>query len=143
MGLVPIFHGVVTEDGRLALAEAEGALRRGYLKGLAGRAVDVVVRPHREHRSDKQNKWHWGVAVPLIAHALGYDKHEHEDVHYALVAKCFGTHIDPILKQELPNVRSSALKTTQFSELMEWEVRWAAQELGIVVPLPNEAEMAA
>ena len=109
---------------------------------LAGVAVDVVVKKHRNKRSDRQNRWHWGIAVPLIAHELGYDKHEHEDVHYALVAKCFGTHWDDKLKQEIPNVRSSELTTAQFSELMEWEIRWAAQEYGIVVPLPNEAETA-
>ena len=76
----------------------------------------------------------------MIAHELGYDKHEHDDVHYALVAKCFGTHVK--LQQEIPNVRSSHLTTTQFSELMEWEVRFAAQELGVVVPLPNEGALA-
>jgi hypothetical protein len=143
MALVPIFHGAVTAEGKLQLDAAEALLRQGHLKTLAGRRVDVIVRVHRKRRSDAQNKWHWGIAVPLIAHALGYDKHEHEAVHYALVAKCFGTHFDPILKQEVPNVRSSMLKTTEFAELMEWEVRWAASEHGIVIPLPNEAEVAA
>lgn len=142
MALVPIFHGAVSAEGKLLFDQAEAGLRHGHLKTLAGRPVDVVVKLHRHHRSTAQNKWHWGIAVPLIAHALGYDKHEHDDVHYALVAKCFGTHFDPILKQEVPNVRSSALKTTEFSELMEWEVRWAASEHGIVIPLPNEAEVA-
>lgn len=139
MSLIPVFHGVVSDDGKLALADAERYLRQGYLKHLAGKPVDLIVRAHRNKRSDAQNKWHWGVAVPLIAHELGYDKHEHEDVHYALVAKCFGTRFDPKLKQEIPNVRSSQLTTVQFSELMEWEVRWAAQELGIQIPLPGEA----
>lgn len=141
MALVPIFHGHVSEDGeRLVLAEPERALRRGYLKQLAGKAVDVVVKLHRHKRSDRQNRWHWGIAVPLIAQELGYDKHEHEDVHYALVAKCFGTHFDDRLKQDVPNKRSSSLTTVEFSELMEWEVRYAASEWGLVIPLPNEAD---
>jgi hypothetical protein len=137
--LIPVFHGKVSDDGeRLELAENERNLRRGYLRQLAGQAVDVIVRRHRKRRSDAQNRYHWGIAVPLIAQELGYDKHEHEDVHYALVSKCFGTHLDAKLKQEIPNKRSSMLSTEEFSQLMEWEVRWAATELGIVVPLPNE-----
>lgn len=143
MALVPIFHAHISEDGqRVVFAEQERLLRRGYLKRLAGKAVDVLVRVHRNRRSDKQNRWHWGIAVPLIAQELGYDKHEHEDVHYALVAKCFGTHFDERLKQDVPNKRSSSLSTDEFSQLMEWEVRFAAQELGIVVPLPGESEAA-
>lgn len=143
MALVPVFHAEVSADGKLVPVEAERGRRRAYLQSLAGTQVEYVIRPHRRRRSDRQNRWHWGIAVPLIAVTLGYDRHEHEDVHYALVAKCFGTHVDPVLQQELPNKRSSALKTTEFSELMEWEVRWAAQELNLVIPLPNEAEMSA
>lgn len=139
MALVPIFHADVDKDGRLELARAEQARRRTYLQSLAGRSVDIIVKIHRDRRSDKQNRWWWGIAVPLIAHELGYDKHEHETVHYALVNLCFGTTPDPVMKQDIPNVRSSQLTTVQFSELMEWAVRWAAQEHGIEIPLPGEA----
>ncbi len=138
MALVPVFHGVVTK-GAILFSSQERALRHGWQKSLEGQSVDVVVKVHKDRRSDKQNRWHWGIAVPLIAYELGYDKHELEAVHYALVSKCFGVKQDKALG-EIPNVRSSHLTTTQFSELMEWEVRWAATELGIVVPLPDEAE---
>jgi len=142
MALTRVFHGTVSDDGeRLEWLATEALLRRGYLRQLAGKPVDVVITRHRQHRSDKQNRWHWGVAVQLIAQELGYDKHEYEDVHYALVAKCFGTHFDARLKQDVPNKRSSQLTTVEMSELMEWEVRFGAQELGIVIPLPNEAEI--
>lgn len=142
MGPIPVFHGEVSDDGRLLLAAAEQGLRLGYLKRLAGKPVEVIIRPQRKRRSDQQNRWHWGVAVPLIAQELGYEKHEHADVHYALVAKCFGTKFDPKLQQEIPHVRSSGLTTAQFSELMEWEVRFAATELGLVIPMPHEVEAA-
>lgn len=143
MGLIPVFAGEVTTDGRLLLAADERERRSGYLRRLAGKQVDVVVKAHRNKRSTKQNAWHWGVAVPLIAQELGYDKHDHERLHYALVSKCFGTTFDPVLQQEVPNVRSSKLKTAQFSELMEWEVRWAATELSITIPLPDDVEVIA
>jgi hypothetical protein len=142
MRLVPVFHGEVSADGRLMLLEVEQARRRSYLQSIAGKDVDVIVRVHRERRSDLQNRWWWGIAVPLIAQELGNDKHEHEAVHYALVAKCFGTTWNPALKQEIPNVRSSHLTTAQFSDLMAWVVRWAADEYNIVIPLPGESEAA-
>lgn len=138
MGVLPVFHGTVSADGRLVLDDDERLRRQGYLRTLAGKRVDVVVKPYHRRRSDPQNKWWWGIAVPLIAHELGYDKHEHEQLHYALVAKCFGTTTDQKLHQEIPNVRSSQMTTVQFSELMEWAVRWAAQDYGIEIPLPGE-----
>jgi hypothetical protein len=113
--------------------------RHGWLKSLEGQHVDVVVRAHRERRSDRQNKYWWGIVIPIISHELGYDKHEHDAVHYALVSKCFGVRQDAKLG-EVPNVRSSHLTTVQFTELIDWAVRWAATEYGIEVPLPNEGE---
>lgn len=132
----PVFHGVV-RDGAVQFEPRERALRHGWLKGLEGSDVDVIVRRHTRRRTADQNRYWWGVAVPLIAQELGYDKHEHEAVHYALVSKCFGVTQDKTLG-ELPKVRSSHLTTAQFSELMEWAVRWAATELGMQLPLPNE-----
>jgi hypothetical protein len=81
MAIVPVWHGRVTAEGRLELLETERFRRQGYLRSLAGQPVDVIVKVHRKHRSDQQNKWWWGIAVPLIAHELGYDKHEHEQLH--------------------------------------------------------------
>lgn len=106
---------------------------------LAGKRVEVVLRKPKSKRSLDQNAWWWGIAVPMIADELGYDKHEHDAVHYALVSKCFGVKQDPKLG-EVPNVRSSKLTVQQFAELMEWSVRWAAEYCGVVLPLPGEAE---
>jgi hypothetical protein len=139
---IPVFHGHIDESGRFGLMLQEAPARQAYFKTLAGCDVDITVRKHRNQRSLAQNAWWWGVAIPLIAEGLGYDQHEHEDVHYALVAKCFGTHHDEKLQQELPNKRSSDLTTDEFSTLMEWGVRFAATEFGIVVPLPDESEAA-
>lgn len=141
MARIPIFHGKISDDGtRLELADNERHVRQNYLRRLAGKDVDVVVKVHRNQRSLDQNSWHWGVAIPIIADGLGYDKHEHDQLHYALVDLCFGTTFDARVGREVPNVRSSLTDTKTFSEFMEWEVRWAASEHGIVVPLPNESE---
>ncbi len=144
MKAVPVITGTVSANGRLQFTEAE---RRGldvWLSTLIGRPVDITIKVHRNTRSLSQNAWWWSIAVPMIAEAMGYDHHEHEQVHYALVAKCFGTTRDEVSGLDVPNVRSSQLTTVQFGELMEWAVRFAAQTWpGLVIPLPGEADVAA
>ena len=140
MALTPVFTAEVSETGKLELPATTRRDFARYVKTLKGKRVVVSVKEDRPTRSQAANRWWWGVCVPLIAYELGYDKHEHERVHYALVSKCFGVTIDPKLGTEVPNVRSSKLNTAQFSELMEWAVRFAATEWGIVIPLPGEAE---
>lgn len=113
----------------------------GIVKALAGKRIELVIRKPKSKRSLDQNAWWWGVAVPMIAESLGYDRHEYEQVHYALVSKCFGVRHDPRLG-EVPNARSSQLTVQEFADLMDWSVRWAAEFCGVVLPLPNEANAA-
>jgi hypothetical protein len=101
----------------------------------------VEIRSVQPTRTLGQNAWVWGVAYPAIADALGYEPHEHEDVHYGLVAKWGGEHFDKRLGMMVPNKRSSKLTTKEFSDYMEWLVRYAAKECGgVVIPLPDEGE---
>ena len=136
---IPIWAATVTKEGILRVEDRDRFHR--YVRGLTGAQVEVVVRKRKSQRSLDQNAWAWGVAYPIIAGELGYDQHEHEDLHYALVAKCFGEHFDKRIGAMVPNKRSSKLTTAEFSSYMEWLVRFAATELGgIVVPLPGESE---
>jgi hypothetical protein len=134
--VTPVFTGRVLPGGLLVIDRRADYAR--HVRSLHGRFVEVIVRKQRTKRSLAQNAWHWAIAVPLIAEALGYDKHEHDQVHYALVAKCFGTTANAKTGLDVPKARSSHLTTEQFSELMEWEVRFAAEFLDVLVPLPNE-----
>ena len=131
-------YAMVRHDGRgLKLGPNE----RARLLDLAGKPV--VIKARTSKRSLDQNAYVWGVAYPIIAESLGYDLHEHEDLHYALVAKCFGEHFDKRVGAMVPNKRSSKMTTAEFSTYMEWLVRFAATDLGgIVVPLPGESEVA-
>lgn len=115
--------------------------QRERLRALAGKPVEIA--PVKSRRSLDQNAWLWGVAYPIIAVELGYDRHEHDALHYGLVAKCFGEHFDKRMGAMVPNKRSSTLTTKECSEYMEWLVRFAANDLGgIQVPLPGEGEAA-
>ncbi len=139
MSATPVFRGTVNAGGTLALERPIDF--RKYLHQLKEKRVEVVVRRAKTKRSLEQNAWIWGVAYPLLAETLGYDYEERDALHYALVAKCFGTDYDERLKVDLPRKRSSRLSTKEFSEYMEWLVRFAAKEFDCVIPLPGEVEV--
>lgn len=142
MNQAPIFSGSVTADGVLVLADAERSRRAAHLRRLAGTSVDVIIRKRKSKRSLAQNAWIWAVAYPLLAESWGYDRHEREGMHYALIGKCFGLKWNEKLQMAVPVARSSKLSTKAFSEYMEWLIRFAAAD-GIVIPLPGEADIAA
>ena len=108
------------------------------MRQLAGEQVEWTLRKKRTQRSLDQNAAWWGLIVPAIAEEVGYDRSEYDECHYALVARFFGTHTDKITGATVPNARSSKLSTKEFSELIDGTVKWAAQELGIVVPMPDD-----
>ena len=139
---VPVWRGRVTDDGRLTLDSMQAQDRRSYLRGLIGKAVEVVVRVHRKRRSVDQNAWLWGPAYDVLGETLGYDVHERDQMHYAILAEYFGTAYDPRSGREWPARTSSGLTTKEFSDFMEWLVRWAAMEHGVVIPFPDESERA-
>lgn len=134
----PVLTGRFNDHGQLCFSPEERVQYDARGKELAGKRVTLKVDVLRNTRSLRQNAWIWGVAYPLIAETIGYDRHEHDEMHYALVAKCFGTHTDEKLGAEVPNVRSSKLDTKEFGEYMEWLVRFAAQQWSCVIPLPDE-----
>jgi hypothetical protein len=137
---VPAFPAEVNEAGLLVISKTQRQEMARWCRTLKGEQVDVIVQKRTRKRSHAQNAWHWGVAVPKITAAADMDPNDAKDcelVHYGLVAKCFGTTVHEQLGP-LPNARSSKLTTQQFSYLMEWEVRFAADEYGLYVPMPDD-----
>lgn len=140
MKRAPIFSAVVDAEAVLHLEPTEREGRKAHLSTLRNKRVSVEIKEWKSQRSLDQNAWIWGVAYPVIAEELGYETHEHEELHYALIAKCFGEHFDKRIGAMVPNKRSSKLTTKEFSDYMEWLVRFAAKDLGgILVPLPGES----
>lgn len=111
------------------------------LRALEGKRVELIVRERKSTRSAAQLAWHWAVAIPLMAQTLGYDRNEHEKLHYALVEKFGGTEFDARMGTAIPKITASRqMNTKVFSEFVAWEVGWAAEYLGIVIPLPDERD---
>ncbi len=131
----PQFHGEV-KGGRIKF-DNRPVLDR-LLATLEGKRIVVSVKEDRKRRSLRQNAFWWGVVIPEIADEIGYDRHEHEALHYELVKVWAGSHRNEKTGLDLPNKRSSELSTEEFSDLLEWAVRFAAEKLGMFILMPSD-----
>ena len=126
----PLFKGVV-EGGQLKLDNRE--LFRSYCKNFDGKdvVVSIVEDKPGKLRTLRENKYYWGVVIPILGSNLGYDKDDmHEALKWHFLRDDFGT---------LPTCKSSAkLTTTEFEDWMVAVRRWAAVEFGLNIPAPNE-----
>lgn len=132
MKLTPIHKGEV-KNGVLRFADR---LRFDeWLKGLDG-TVDVLVRPSRKPRSNQENNYYWGVIVQMIADHLGLSP---EDVHHELrrmfLRKDDGTKAFAITRS------TTELFTVEAEDFYSKCRMWAAQELNLYIPLPNEVAL--
>jgi hypothetical protein len=140
------FRAYVDDAGHFALDNTR--LFRAFVRQFKGQEIDVEVKKRTRQRSHAQNNWLWGVALPLIAEYLGYDHHEHERLHYDLLSVRFGTVavaplVDGAQPRIVPKKTSSELTTAEFTEYMEWLLRFAADKWGVVLPLPDERQIGA
>ncbi len=137
MAQVPIFHGRVTEDGRLDLLDTERDRRRMYLRTLAGKHVEVVVRKVRVQRSVDQNAYLHVGPFPVLAEELGYDSIE--ELKLALMGECWGYHRDRVSGRDLPiKPHTSDMTVEECTHFIDWLIPWAQVNYNIRVPLPNE-----
>lgn len=137
MASFPVFHGAVTADGLLELNADEKLLRRSYLRQLAGRRVDVVVRPERVQRSLDQNGYLHAHPFPLLAEHLGDSI---EGTKLALMGECWGWKTSPVTGAQVPvKPRTSEMTVDECTFFIDWLIPWAAMKHGVDIPYPNEA----
>lgn len=88
-----------------------------------------------EPRSNRQNRYLWGVVYKLISDEVG---HSPEEIHEILKDKFLPKHKIEIgnLKEEVP-VSTKELTTADFNEYIETIQRFAAEQLSIVIPDPQ------
>jgi hypothetical protein len=136
---IPVFAGRVDARGCFLTLEQQPRFLR-WLSRLAGERVDLSVRKHQSKRSLDQNRyWFW--AMGFLAHETwGEDDADaRERMHYWLLIQRFGA--QDIGGYTVPKRTSRRLSTAEFSEMIEWMVMFAARDLGVVVPLPNEISL--
>ena len=129
-----IFYATVSDD--LSLKFLNIAKFKNHLLKMKGKTVAVTCEERKRHRSNEQNAYYWGVVLKTIADYAGYRGEQeitgiHEELKRMFLPKIGKLNI----------VKStSSLNTAEFTDYIENIRSWAAQELGVYIPDPNEAE---
>ena len=131
--MVPIFDGIVDGRGKLVLDDHSAYARQ--LATLANKPVELTIKQKRSQRSGNQNRYWWGVVIPILSESLGYDK---DEMHEALKYKFLRLDAEPDSNGLVRMRGTSTLNTKEFTDLIEEVVTWAGAEFGCVIPLPNE-----
>lgn len=97
----------------------------------------VQVAKYQKKRTLDQNAFLHAVPLRLICDHTGY---EIDDIKTLLCGRAFGWHEYEVLgeRRRKPCKTTSQLNTEQFNFFLEWLESWAAQELGLIIPKPNE-----
>lgn len=124
-----VFQGR-TIDGKIHLIRKEAMVA----EMRRHKHFDVIIRRHRKFRSSQQNRYYWGCILDIISQETG---HTEDELHYAFRKKF----LKAFDNKGLQFVQSTTeLTTTEFMDYIEKVRRFAAGELGIVTPDPNEFE---
>lgn len=117
-------------------------------KGLIDTPVILGIEKHRKQRSKRQNRYIWGVVVPIIRRWIKETQGEtiSKDQAYAYIRMgILGD--EPIIKTvagvetiTMENKRLSQRTTKEFAENVE-EIVQIMAERGCHIPLPNEENL--
>lgn len=100
-----------------------------------GKEIAVRIYKRKKRRSDAQNKYYFGVVIPLIGEAIG--ERDKEAVHDMLKSE-FNFDIKHIGERDIKVPQSTAkLNTEQFKTYIEQIQEWAAEWLNVVIPDPE------
>jgi hypothetical protein len=102
-----------------------------------GISVTIELSKPKSTRSANQNRYLWGIVVPMLCESIGYPVQEAEECWSAVkiaVGHCKHTKIGMVA---LP---TKNLGTKEFSELIDSVRAWASCELSTRIPSPNETD---
>ena len=128
------FYGNVDEDGKLRLNNAQAF--KDYKDQFKGQMIQLDLNQYKDTRSSNQNRYYWGVLVPVFADHFGMDN---EEAHEALKWEHLRKKIKDRNGEERLTIGSTAsMKTYEFEIYLEKLRRWGAMEFGLNIPEPNE-----
>lgn len=129
------YQGKISEPARNKLLQ--------FMQGRKGQTIEITANEYRNTRSNQQNRYYWGVVVAMIRHALQETGTvaSADEVHDFLKIEV-GKMTKPIRSPSGNWVvvvdSTTRLKTDEFEQYIENCRAWAAEWLGVQIPLPNE-----
>lgn len=132
--------GKVDDDGKLILPQ-----RNAFVKDLAvfkGKDVVITVEKKGKKRSTEQNRYYWGIVIPLVKQGLidvGY-RMTTELTHDFLRDKfCIVEIVNEITGEVITTKgKTSEMSTSQMMDYFAQISQWAAEWLNIQIPEPEE-----
>ncbi len=134
-------------DGLLHWESGNRAIRDAWVKGLkVGQVIEVQLQKLRSHKSNPQLRYWHSVLLSCASEAFldaGYNTLR----QYAVGIKTTEESVDLALKgfyqihinaERLPMKRDMTLD--EMSELIDFSIAWLAENLGAIVPLPDERD---
>lgn len=105
-------------------------------QSLEGKTGYVVLKTGSRSKSNRQNKYYWGVVIPILGEYFGYEK---EQMHSALCLQ----HL--VVKNEIgpyyiKSTRLSEWTTDEWEKYMDYLKRWSVETFGVYIPSPNEVD---
>jgi len=97
----------------------------------------VNVTPFVKKRTLPQNSYLHAVPLKMIADHTG---HTVEDIKDYLLGEYAGWEVFEVLgsKRKRPIKRTSAMNAEEIGQFWDWIIAWAAENLGLLIPQPNE-----
>ena len=106
-----------------------------------GTKLDIVIRKHKKKRTNDQNRYYFGIVLPILADYFGHDNvlDMHEDLK--LKFNPVQSKIDP---DKTIGGTTTKLSTVDFysadDSYVERICRWASTEYSIFIPPPKKSE---
>ena len=125
-----LFHGTVLK-GKLILTEQSAY--NTVLRSLESKEIELSIGTIIRHRSNNQNRYYWAVVLRLIGDYTGYHPEEAHDAMRLMFL------LDR--EKKIPTLRSTTdLTTVEFEEYLARIRQFAAADLSVFIPLPNEVD---
>ena len=136
MSVTPRFHAVISPECELNFLDyAQVGQYLLDLKRKGVENVDVVITKPSRRKTSNQRKFYWAVILEILSNYTG---HERTELHEVLKVKFLSYEDNGITYYR----STEDLTTAECEEYYEKIKRWAADELGVYIPDPNQVDIA-
>jgi hypothetical protein len=140
--------GALSEDGESVIVDHAKIMKRVLLRRFSDKKLIITVSVFYAKRSDAQNRYMWGVVVPMVKAWLldtNGDKRTKDEVYLWLNQAILGN--KPAVKSingydvvALEGKRFSAMSTKEFGEAVE-KIQQYFSQFDLSIPNPNEQNL--
>ena len=138
---IPIFEGHVVKKKLKLLDHVKKGINLWVSTFKNGTKLDITIRKQKVKRTNLQNRYYWGVVVPILADHFGHDNPEdmHEDLKQEF--NPIESKIDPT---KIIGGSTTKLSTVEFfsaeDSYIERICRRAVMDWEVYIPPPEKSE---